>query len=933
MEGLIVLVALCALAFVFIAPILALLRTGSIGGKVERLEQAVGELRRALHLLQDRVGAMPAQEQARAPDEQPQPEPGPPEETFGDRIEGLRPPTVPPTPTIPPPIVQPPAPQRPARTRAEWEELIVSWFSRIGAVALVFGAAYFLKVAFDRNWIGPWLRVVIGVAFGSGLVLLGVSFHRKDSRVFAQGLLGAGISILYLTSYACFNLYHLVTQPVALAMMSAVTVTAVWVALMCDALAVSLLGLVGGFLTPLLLSSNSGGGAANGIGLFAYIALLDAGLLMLAVKKDSWAVIEPLALLGTFLTYLVWHIEYYAPADLSFTIPFLVVFWGIFYAVDVYHAVGPGTTYPEMRMAVGAFNSVFFYIALYADISHQHPHWMGLATLLVGSAYFVTLLAMLRSQAVNPTVVARYVLTAISLLVIATAVQYSGFARALLWALEAAALVWCGLRWRMSVTWVPALCLFAFAGFQLLGTDNAFGYEMVRAFRPVLNVRFAAFAILAGSLGLSAVLLRRSGEGAGVSIGLSSVLHYSWCILVFGALTIELNDCFRKLAEVQPLGMAGIGYGSAKILVMAIAWMLYSIPLAWFGFRKHVDPILHSGFAVLVLAVGFLAGEAVQFEPIRNFSLLLNFRSAMVVAGMLFLLCHRSWFWVYRSEHSWIPTLLEVLGVGIALLGLELISVEAVDYFRRAESQGVILLLGLIAPGLARDLTLAVIWSVYSIPLVWYGFRKKSDSLLLLGFGALVLGIGVMAARGFSYAPAASFTLVWNPRFAAFAMAALAMLVHRRLLGSYRGQYGWIGGALATYYVVSGILIFELVTAETWDVFGKAIVLAPLAVHQLSNLRQMTLSLVWVLYSVVLMGFGIGRRVVALRFVSIALFAITILKVFLSDLSFLDTVYRVFSFIALGLILLGTKYLYERYSAYIVDADGVGKGGTVRQRP
>jgi uncharacterized membrane protein len=90
-------------------------------------------------------------------------------------------------------------------------------------------------------------------------------------------------------------------------------------------------------------------------------------------------------------------------------------------------------------------------------------------------------------------------------------------------------------------------------------------------------------------------------------------------------------------------------------------------------------------------------------------------------------------------------------------------------------------------------------------------------------------------------------------------------------------------------------------------------------ITQLQNLQQLTLSGVWLFYSVVLMLTGIWRRLQGLRIIAIALFGITILKIFIYDLSFLERLYRIFSFIGLGVILLAVSYLYQRYKSAIFD--------------
>jgi len=77
-------------------------------------------------------------------------------------------------------------------------------------------------------------------------------------------------------------------------------------------------------------------------------------------------------------------------------------------------------------------------------------------------------------------------------------------------------------------------------------------------------------------------------------------------------------------------------------------------------------------------------------------------------------------------------------------------------------------------------------------------------------------------------------------------------------------------------------------------------------------MKQLSLSGVWLLSSILIMLAGLWRRVRNLRLVATALFGFTILKIFIYDLSFLQTLYRIFSFMGLGVILLGVSYLYQK---------------------
>jgi len=124
--------------------------------------------------------------------------------------------------------------------------------------------------------------------------------------------------------------------------------------------------------------------------------------------------------------------------------------------------------------------------------------------------------------------------------------------------------------------------------------------------------------------------------------------------------------------------------------------------------------------------------------------------------------------------------------------------------------------------------------------------------------------------------------------------------------------------------IAAVLLIFDLITFEIWDFFGKGMLESArgsLLFARLSNLKHLSLSGAWLLYSIALLTLGFWRRIQRLRIAAIILSGVTILKIFIYDLSFLETLYRIFSFIGLGLILLITSYFYHRFRTIIFGED------------
>ena len=258
--------------------------------------------------------------------------------------------------------------------------------------------------------------------------------------------------------------------------------------------------------------------------------------------------------------------------------------------------------------------------------------------------------------------------------------------------------------------------------------------------------------------------------------------------------------------------------------------------------------------------------------------------------------------------------------LGCMLLFL-LCTVETVDHFRWLETRTG--RAGIPYLHFMRDMILPAPWIFYSLALIWFGLRRNILPMLHCGLGALALAIVWGGVRGISFVPLERFTLLLNVRAFVLVILTLACFVHAFWLKQRRLVFQWANRALMVLQIVAIVLIFELVTFEIWDFFGRALkestTVSPIfnELIRLKNLRHLSLSGSWLLYSIILLILGFWRRIYRFRIIAIFLLGVSILKIFIYDLSFLETLYRIFSFIGLGLILLIASYLYQRYKAVI----------------
>lgn len=214
---------------------------------------------------------------------------------------------VPPRPTpLPEPIKQTPLPVVPSLNLEQF--MGAKLFAWIGGLALFFGIAFFIKYSFEQNLIPPQVRTAIGFLAGIGLLIGGIIMKRKETAVTAQTLCSTGVLVLYGVTFACKAFYHFpfFGTGTTFLLMTLITAVAFLLSVRLNAMVVAVLGIAGGFLTPVLLST----GQDAPVALFGYIALLDIGLLAVALRQ-RWATLPALGAIGTVLMQIGWVAKFF----------------------------------------------------------------------------------------------------------------------------------------------------------------------------------------------------------------------------------------------------------------------------------------------------------------------------------------------------------------------------------------------------------------------------------------------------------------------------------------------------------------------------------------------------------------------------------------------------------------------------------------------
>ncbi|MCL4234869.1 MAG: DUF2339 domain-containing protein, partial [Deltaproteobacteria bacterium] len=222
----------CALIFLAVAAAGTIL-AGSIAGivalvKISRLQKDVASLAFRLESLKRRAES--GVDVAPAPVAAPQTLDTPPMAPVAASASTAEPvariPTAVPSPVETRRRIEEAIPPTAATSAWSWDDLEARigkrWMTWAGAIVLFLSAAFFVKYAFDNNWLGPAARVALGVAFGIAMLLAGERSIRRDMGALGQGLVGAGLAVVFVSLFAGYSLYHLMSNIAAFAAMAIV---------------------------------------------------------------------------------------------------------------------------------------------------------------------------------------------------------------------------------------------------------------------------------------------------------------------------------------------------------------------------------------------------------------------------------------------------------------------------------------------------------------------------------------------------------------------------------------------------------------------------------------------------------------------------------------------------------------------------------------
>jgi uncharacterized membrane protein len=480
----------------------------------------------------------------------------------------------------------PPAPPpRPEREPLDLETLVAGkWLNRIGIVAVLLATAFFLKYAFDNDWIGARGRVVIGLVAGAGLVIGSDWLYRRGYRYFSEGITALGGGVVFLSLYAAWGFYGLIPMGAAFAGMVLATAALALIARGRDSERLAALALAAGLATPGLLLTDGDPQAT----LFSYLAILIAVFLVIAWER-TWRSLAPIALAGILFYAIPWYEEHYDEEKLASTLLFAGILFAEIAAYFLLRALR-GAGLARLEVLLPAANAIWFGLLLHATLHEEHRWALTLAVVALGALHLAA--ARLVAPLDRPTTATRLVLAGLALafVTVAIPIRLEGEWLTLAWAIEAAALVWSGFRAGIPELRVVGLLLFVPVVSLLVEQSGPVG-------RLLLNQRFSSFLVTGLALAACVRWAREHGEeltrGERLlfpAAGIAAVVVGVW------ALSVEVWYGVGRLR-------LDVDIERARQMGLSLLWMLLAALLIWLGWRLAAKALRYQGLALLGLTI------------------------------------------------------------------------------------------------------------------------------------------------------------------------------------------------------------------------------------------------------------------------------------------------------------------------------------------
>ena len=742
---------------------------------------------------------------------------------------------------------------------------------KLGVIVSFFGVAFLLRYAVDQGFIVISIEArYIAVTAAAGL-LLAIGWRlREKLPVYALSLQGGGIGMLYLTIFAAFRLHEIVPAPFAFVLLVALTAFTGVLAVLQNAMVLAVLGTVGGFLAPVLVST----GAGNHVALFSYYLVLNAAILGIAWYRP-WRILNVVGFAFTFGVGTYWGYEYYRPELFASTEPFLLAFFLFYQAIAVLFA---NRQPPNLRGIVDGtlvFGTPVIAFALQSQLVEGTEY--GLAISAISLAVFYTLLASWlhrsRSRQLR-LLIESFIALAVAFATIAIPLALDERWTAAAWSLEGAALIWISVRQRRLLAKLTGTALLGAAGIAFI----AYGWKSNLGM-PILNGNFLGGMLISVSSLFSARLLA---------------------------------------ADANPL--RGQSWLSAPLLLWGLGWWGGTGSEEIFD-RAAAQTQLHILTAFIAVSVGLLAwiGRRYAWTAARRATL--AFLPTLPIVAILYLFEHEhvlagigTLSWVLAAVAHFALLRAYDIGRGRVESGwhfagvLLLVAIIAYEVYWRLDEAGLSDVWAgsgaLLVPALAAIFIMFMRQSIaWPLQRYWSAYLAAAGVLIVIA----LLAVGAAGIDDPGSPQPLPFVPILNP-LDVLTIVGLAVALYLVVTLKPNGEWLGQGGLrLATIlWSVAALALSTIAVVRSVHHLGGV----PWQPRVLANSVsvQSALSIYWAILGFGGMIWGARQQNRWIWVAGTALMAVVVIKLFIIDLGNTGTVARIVSFLGVGALLLVVGY-------------------------
>ena len=760
-------------------------------------------------------------------------------------------------------------------------DLVKTWATtgnvpvKVGLLISLIGLGFLLGVALEQGWITLTIEARhVAVAF-FGLALLVVGWRvRARNAIYGLSLQGGGIAVLYLTTYVAHAVYNLLPASVAAVWVIVITVGAGVLAVSQDSRSLAVLGIIGGFLAPILAYSD----ARDHVLVFGFYAILTAAIVGVAWFK-IWPELNLLGLGFTVGLTAFWLLNIYRQEDWVTTQSLIALLILMYLAIPLLFAVRQPPDIKAWMTSPLVFGLPFVGLGFQSILTDHFEYGSAISALVLAVVHGGFAVIAHRFGKESRILRDAYSALAITFLAIAVPLAFDAQYISIVWALQGTMLVWIGVRHGRWLAVLGGGLLQILAGsFFVSYIIESLPYP--EGTTPLINGYFLGAALLAVT-GLLTGQMLDSKEDI-----LKDIKDLPWLLPFWGAAWWLLGGLMEIVGQVPEDARLSV---SIVFVTVSLGGMALAAPVVRWLRLATLGVLL---FPALVLAL--ILTLALQEHPFE-----LNGWAAWIVALAVY-------YSVLRFREGEFPRVMETMhAVGYWVLAI-LLGTEVYWQVDQIAS-GVWPITAALATVLAIVggtllARLAVAWPL--------GAHWRTYLMACAGPVILVLALMVLSTNLVSDGDAAPLTYLplLNPLELLTVLLLVVALAWKRLADSEEDHplEDFVGVSWAAGLTITGIVFLTMAVART--VHHWLGVPFQLEAMSSSTTLQASLSIVWGLAGLagMVVGVRLARRVVWVGGAS--LMAVVVAKLFLFDLRNTGTVARVVSFLGVGLLLLIVGY-------------------------